>query len=199
MKLIELLDRLNCTPTSTLEKMEVLSVRFYKQSQEIEIHLYGQKPCTYDCFQELDNELFHQLGLKMKFVFHWENNEMNILQFESYVRPFFQKENDLFVFNLAEIQILSKQKSIQFSFLNPQLIQKGEEALPSLRSLLDQIGLDDYGISIVQHETSSVPIEQTVVLERPVIKEEKTGNAKKALYKPRKTNVELIRNGSHLF
>ena len=99
MKLIELLDRLNCTPTSTLEKMEVLSVRFYKQSQEIEIHLHGQKPCTYDCFQELDNELFHQLGLKVKFVFHWENNEMNVLQFESYVRPFFQKENDLFVFN----------------------------------------------------------------------------------------------------
>lgn len=193
MKLIELLDRLNCTPTSTLEKMEVLSVRFYKQSQEIEIHLHGQKPCTYDCFQELDNELFHQLGLRVKFVFHWENNEINVLQFESYVRPFFQKENDLFVFNLAEIQILSKQKSIQFSFLNPQLIQKGEEALPSLRSLLDQIGLDDYGISIVQHETSSVPVEQTVVLERPVIKEEKTGNAKKALYKPRKTNVELIR------
>ncbi|QRG87398.1 PolC-type DNA polymerase III [Bulleidia sp. zg-1006] len=193
MKLIELLDKLNCTSTSTLEKVDVLSVRFYKQDQKIEIELKGEEPCNYDCFQELETEFLQQVGLQPNFFFHWEKNEMNVLQFESYVRPFFQRESDLFVFNSAEIQIFSQQKSIQFSFLNPQLIKKGEEAISSLRSILNQIGLEDYGISIVQQEAPTVLTEKTVILDRPILKEEKLVPVKKVMYKSKKSNAELIR------
>lgn len=191
MRLNALFEKLHLSSTSSLEEVDVLFVRLYKQEKRMEIKLKGKEPCAYENFLDLKQRLEASIQLKVDFHFEWEKDCLNALVLESFLRPVFQEDSQLFVFNQAEVRVHQRPKAIAFHFLNPQLMEKGNEAVGQIRSLLDQLGLQSYAIQVEPLVVEKKEAPTVVILDKPV--EEKAIPVQKPKYRPKKQTAPLIR------